>query len=750
MEDEPRTPIFHNNQIEITERTAKQTGELLLSLENRGVEKLISQRFVLQCVLAMFAEDRNLLPRSIFLSYIEDCLKGESSYDVLGGLFQAMNQAGKVPAGRYKGVDYFNGGLFSTISPIELTKSELKALDTIARENWGKVRPAIFGSLFESTVDKKERHARGIHFTSEADIMKVVRPTISRYWEEKIKEATTLSELSVLQTELRNYKVLDPACGSGNFLYIAYQELKRIELWLLDKISQRQRKEDKQMEIQFVSPQQFYGMDTNLFAVELAKVTMAIARKIAIDNLELTEPALPLDTLDSNIVCKDALFSEWQKADAIIGNPPFLGGYKIRLKLGDDYAKKLFTKFSDVKAQIDLSCYWFRLAHDYINNCGRAGLVATNSISQGKSRNASLDYITQNGGDIHDAISSQPWSGEANIHVSVVNWSKQKAKSYYLDNYTVQTITSSLTPETDISHVYRLKANSNYSFVGVQANGKGFFVNTSKSELWIRSDFKNKDILKLSISAKDLTNVPCSKPIQWIIDFQNMNIEEASQYKTLFEHIKLNVKPERENNRESILKEKWWRFKRTNEAMRSAIRDLRFYFIIPRHSKWFIFVLAESNWLPADSTNVVASDDLYVLGILTSNIHRLWVKVQSSTLEDRTRYTHNTCFETFPFPQIVSENIVQSISEKTKELNNYRSAQMVNNNWGITKLYNEFFNEPSSQLHKLHKQLDALAMKAYDFSNKDNILEKLLEMNLDLAEKEKRGQRIIEPYDPNL
>ncbi|MDF5723391.1 MAG: N-6 DNA methylase [Rhizonema sp. PD37] len=382
----------------------------------------------------MFAEDRNLLPRDLFISCLDDCLKGESSYDVLGGLFHAMNQLGKIPAGRYRGVDYFNGGLFSKIHPIELTKDELKFLTKISLEDWGKVRPAIFGGLFKSTQDKKERQARGIHFTSEADIMKVVRPTISRYWEEKIEQATTLT------IELRNYRVLDPACGLGNFLYIAYQELKRIELWLLDKISQRQRKEDKQLEIGFVTPLQFYGMDTNLFAVELAKVTMAIARKIAIDNLELTETALPLDTLDNNIVCQDALFNQWQQADAIIGNPPFLGGKHMKTTLGDNYVNRIFNKFPDVKDSVDICTYWFTIAHDNINENGRAGLVGTNSISQGKSRNASLNYIVKNNGYIHEAISTQPWSGEAKVHVSIVNWSKKESKRCYLDNQLVQSI----------------------------------------------------------------------------------------------------------------------------------------------------------------------------------------------------------------------------------------------------------------------------------------------------------------------
>jgi hypothetical protein len=182
---EEKTSVFRNNQVEITEKAARKMGELCEILKQRGNKEgfsiLSAQRFVLQCVLAMFAEDRGLLPQDMFISCIEDCLHGKSSYDVLGGLFREMNNPGITPAGKYKGVDYFNGGLFATIHAIELTKEELRYLDEAARQDWCKVRPAIFGNIFEGTADRKERHAYGMHFTSEVDIMKIVRPTISRY-----------------------------------------------------------------------------------------------------------------------------------------------------------------------------------------------------------------------------------------------------------------------------------------------------------------------------------------------------------------------------------------------------------------------------------------------------------------------------------------------------------------------------------------------------------------------------------------
>ena len=179
------------------------------------------------------------------------------------------------------------------------------------------------------------------------------------------------------------------------------------------------------------------------------------------------------------------------------------------------------------------------------------------------------------------------------------------------------------------------------------------------------------------------------------------------------------------------MREKWWRFKRTNEAMRTALAPLSCYFAVPEVSKWAIFVPSEPSWLPGNKAKAVASDDFYVFGILTSNLHRTWMHAQKSTLKADIAYTHNTCFETFPFPQTPSPVIVQKIRNKALELHQYRSQQMEQKQWGITKLYNAYFDEPASQLYKLHKQLDALVLQAYGFSADDDLLEKLLTLNLE-------------------
>ncbi len=487
-------------------------------------------------------------------------------------------------------------------------------------------------------------------------------------------------------------------------------------------------------------------MDTNEFAVELARVTMMIARKIAIDNFGvLDQPALPLDSLNNNIVCKDALFTEWVKVDAIVGNPPFLGGKQMRLQLGDRYVDRVFKRFPDVK-DVDFCAYWFRLAQDNLGELGRAGLVGTNSISQGKSRKASLDYVTEQGGIIHDAVSTQVWSGEANVHVCLTNWSKQVPQIFYLDSEEVAEINSSLQGSIDVSKATRLKANLSWCFQGVIPNGKGFVITASKAEQWIKADSKNQNVLKLFSMGANLAKNLNGLPNRWIIDFNDMSMEEAKAYSLPFEHIKSTIPIERQNNRNETLKTNWWKFEGKRLTMREAIAPLTRCFAVPRVSKWSIFIPLLPNWLPGDKSVVVASDDFYILGILTSNTHRIWMHAQKSTLGITIAYTHNTCFETFPFPQKVAPKLIVSIRTTAQELHDYRIIQMTRLEWGITTLYNEFFDEPASQLFKLHKKLDELVLKAYGFSKTDDLLEKLLTLNLELAEKEKNGKAIVGPW----
>ncbi len=344
----PERPVFGNDQEAVTRQAADRLAVCFNKLVARGVDRQLAQRFVLQMLVALFSEDIGLLEPYTLTRLLEDCKNPADSFDLLGGLFEAMNTPGGARGGRFKGIDYFNGGLFADPARVELYPDEVAQLRQAARADWSKVRPEIFGVLFEHSMDQAERHAFGGHFTSPVDIMKIVSPTIVEPWREQIERATTLGRLRDLLQRMHEFRVLDPACGSGNFLYIAYRELKRLEGRILERIARLSKNGDSgQRMFGFVTARNFFGMDINPFAVELAKVTMMIARKLAIDELHVTEPALPLDNLDDNFIAGDALIDEagnprtWPAADAIIGNPPFLGAKRLKPERGPDYVNAI-------------------------------------------------------------------------------------------------------------------------------------------------------------------------------------------------------------------------------------------------------------------------------------------------------------------------------------------------------------------------------------------------------------------------
>ena len=433
----PRTPVFGNDHEAVTRDAADRLALCFNKLTVRGVDRALAQRFILQMLVALFAEDIGLLAPNLVDRLLDQCDEPSDSFDLLGGLFTEMNSPGVTPGGRFKGVGYFNGGLFAEPARVELHPDEVNQLRQAGKADWSKVRPEIFGTLFEHSLDRAERHAFGAHFTSPVDIMKIVGPTIVEPWREAIESATTLKRLRELDRRLQTLTVLDPACGSGNFLYIAYRELKRLEARLIERLREKSRRaRPEQRTFGFVTARQFFGMDINPFTVELAKVTMMIARKLAIDELHGQEQPLPLDNLDDNFHAMDALIDDdgrprqWPKADVIIGNPPFLGAKRLKPEHGPDYVNAVRAAYPDVPGMADYCVYWFRKAHDHLPPCtaddpfaGRAGLVGTQNIRNNKSREGGLDHVVSTG-TIIEAVDNQPWSGEANVHVSIVNWVK--------------------------------------------------------------------------------------------------------------------------------------------------------------------------------------------------------------------------------------------------------------------------------------------------------------------------------------
>lgn len=725
-----RLKLFYDSLVEHNKPTS-------MSIEKLPKEDL--QHFVLQCMLCMFAEDIALMPPKFFTDLVDGCREyPERSFDELSALFTHMNNPTPLSLGRFKTVPYFNGGLFAKQIPIELKREQIRTLYDMAVEDWSPIEPAIFGTIFERMICENKRHADGVHYTSEADIEKIIRPTITQYWQEKMQIAPKTPEaFTTLLDEIRQYRVLDPACGSGNFLYKALIELKELEALLIEHYKTLCEKNHSTPDPDYthskVGSHQLYGIDKNHFAVELAKLTLEIGRKKAVDRLGLDEDVLPLNNLQDNLICADALFTEWPETEAIIGNPPFIGGKKIRSELGDDYAEKLRMKYPEVKGQVDFCTYWFRKAQDH--TATRCGLVASNSIAQGISRKASLDYVVEKGGTIHNAVSSQVWSGEAKVHVSLVNWDKSNhPHNVILDGKNVSFINTSLQNVFDVTQAVRLKANLKKSFEGCQLGGKGFIISEAKAQDWIKKDPKNADVLKPMIDGKAI--IHRYEALDWVIDFDDMPIEKASTYALPFAHVKTTVKPEREKNNIQSKREHWFKFRSPAKSMKDSFSELSTYFALPKVTKYTNFQTFEKHILPCEANMVVASDDFYVLGILNSRLHLDWVKAQASTLEDRTRYTNTTCFETFPFLWDAPEAVKNKIRPLAQALDEFRLNYMLEHKIGITTLYNQFFHEETSQLFKLHAKLDKAVCESvygWDYDPTQNYNESLYALNQKLA-----------------
>jgi SAM-dependent methyltransferase len=796
---EDRRPLFQNDRVAVTRAAADKVAMVFNRLVRRGEDRAVAQRFVLQSVVAMFSEDAGLLPRGLFTELVRDSEGSGSTYDLLGGLFRQMNSPTAAPAGRYQNVRYFNGGLFREVQPVELDPDEVALVRGATREDWSKVQPAIFGSLFESSMGAEERHAYGAHFTSEADIQKVVSPTIVRPWRERIQAASTLRELLQLRTELSSFRVLDPACGSGNFLYIAYRELKRLEIDLLVKLHREfgQQAHKRVGTQSLISTRQFFGIDNNAFAVELAKVTLMLAKELALDEtrnaLQVAQQdlglefdaALPLDNLDENIVCEDALFHMWPKADVIIGNPPYQSKNKMQQEYGRAYLNRLRAAYPDVPGRADYCVYWFRKAHDALKPGGRAGLVGTNTIRQNYSREGGLDYIVNNGGTITEAVGSQAWSGDAAVHVSLVNWIKGEArgdKKLYVqkgerrdgpwESYTLPVIGPSLSPLVETSGAQRINVNATAEvcYQGQTHGHEGFLLSVEEAEAMIDADGRNAEVLFPYMTGDDvLTRVPPVPP-RYVIDFYPRDVNESAAFALPFERVKRTVLPDRERaaeqerrrNEEALranpeartnkhhenFLSRWWHLSYPRPELMERLRCLKRYIACSRVTKRPVFVFIDARVHPSDALQVFALEDDYSFGILQSTIHWEWFKARCSTLTERFRYTSESVFDTFPWPQMPSAAAISSVAKAGRMLRETRRQASSTSEASLRDLYRMLDLPGDNPLKKAQSDLDRAVRAAYEMAARESPLQFLLRLNAHVVEREAAGEGVAGPGLP--
>ena len=789
-----RTPVFGNDHEAVTRTAAAKFAKLYRGLIKRGTAPALAQHFILQMLVALFAEDIGLLPKYFVTQLLEDCGSPAESYDLLGDLFTAMNTNPPVAGGRFKGVRYFNGGLFAQPARVELTDLEIVALREIAKDDWSKVQPEIFGTLFEQSAGE-ERRAFGQHFTSPADILKIVKPTIVEPWTEQIESAKTLKRLGELRERLHNFRVLDPACGSGNFLYIAYRELKRLEARIVERINTEfpSRAEPDQRQLSFLSAQNFFGYDINPLAVDLAKVTMMIGRKLAIEELHISERDLPLDNLDRNFVACDALFTDWPKTDVIIGNPPFIGAKLLKPQRGPDYVNAVREKYPDVPGMADYCVYWLRKAHDHLPACtaadpvaGRAGLVGTQNIRNNQSRVGGLDHIVQTG-TIVEAVDNQPWSGEANVHVSIANWVKTQDaallpkarrlwfkvsstskrtkgvradKTYELDCRECAVINSALSDQTDVAGAKTLQCNLEppRSFNGQMLGHESFLLTEEQRKKIVASDPKSAEVIFPYLNGDEV--LTGGKPDRFVLDFGTRNQLEAAAYASAFEWVKTHVLPDRERKaKEGLDKDgkmrshhkaflaRWWLLSFGRPELISLIGKAPRYLVISLVSKRPIFVFVSSEIRPSNLLQAFVLADDYSFGVLSSDAHWHWFQNKCSKLKSDYRFGE-VVWNTFPWPQTPTAKQIEAVAAAGCEVRRVRAEALTKIKGGLRAVYRTLELPGANPLKDAHAALDTAVLAAYGFSPKKDLLAQLLALNLEVAGKIEAGEKVIAPGIP--
>lgn len=759
---------------QVTQEAAAQFSRLAEMLRKYGENPQQIAHFLIRLLFCLFAEDVGLLPSNVFSRLVETSRKRPQAFNSqLRQLFTAMSTGGWFGS---EEILHFDGHLFDDAQVLYLDSDGLEILLKVSTLDWASIEPSIFGTLFERSLDPGKRAQLGAHYTSKEDILLIVEPVLMApyrdQWRDLSAQARDLaskrdqatgSQRAKLQSQLasllQNFahslsqvQILDPACGSGNFLYVSLRQLLDLEKQVITLAGEL----NVGRFFPSVNPSQLHGIEINEYAHQLAQATIQIGHIQWLRENGFGVPSEPILKPLDNILLMDAILAyddsgkpvepEWPKADIIIGNPPFLGGKRLRNEFGDDYVNNLFLLYKNqVPPEADLVCYWFEKARQAISaeNVKRAGLLATQGIRGGANRKV-LEQIKQTG-DIFWAQSDRDWILDgANVHVSMIGFDKGIQTFRELDGYPVAAIHSNLTTVLNITQARRLPENSNLSFMGVTPAGP-FDISGDQARQFLAAKGNpngkpNSDVIHPYYNGVDLTTH--TRDV-WIIDFEDMSQEQAACYEQPFEYVKKVVKPFREKSR--IPDQPWWLFTRPRPTMRLALQPLSRYIGTSMVAKHRMFSWIPSNIVPANLIIIIARSDDYFFGVLHSRLHGLWASYLGTALEDRPRYTPTTTFETFPFPwppgqEPWDDPHLQAISAASKELVQLRDAWL--NPPGLTpadlkkRTLTNLYNQRPTWLQLAHKKLDEAVFAAYGWPSNltdEQILERLLELNLQRA-----------------
>jgi len=795
----------------VTTEAADQFSAIAARLMDRGAPEEIAH-FVNQLVFCFFASSVKLLDESLLPKLLQRASqRPDRAQRYLNDLFAAMEIGGEYDL---NDIAWFNGGLFDGRRAPPLDKGDIALLVAAGGLDWSLIDPSIFGTLFERFLDPDKRAQIGAHYTDEEKIAKIVEPVILRPLRQewvmakreiekllaggtkppmraKLRRRMTRQEAaeevrSRFLERLRNLRILDPACGSGNFLYLALQGVKDLE----NRANLECEMLGLASRLPFVGPEILHGIEINPLAAELARTTIWISDiQWRLRNGIHTKPSPVLRKLDS-IECRDALLTDvpsllegsvaaareadWPRAEFIVGNPPFLGIRLMRAGLGDAAVDRLFAAYDGrVSREADLVCYWFEKAREALRlrHTRRVGLVATNSIRGGANRKV-LDRIAAET-RIFEAWADEPWVVDgAAVRVSLICFGTEIGPAR-LDGASAKQINADLTGKVaDLTRAQRLAENAGIAFMG-DTKGGAFDIPGDLAREWLKlpsnpNGRSNADVLRPWSNGLDVTR---RSRDMWIIDFgDEMSEQEASLFEKPFGYVSEHVRPERAKNRRDTYRLKWWRHVEPRPSMWAALARGRRYIATPTVAKHRLFVRLDRGICPDHQLIAIARDDDVTFGILHSRFHEAWSLRLGTWLGagNDPRYTPTTTFETFPFPEGLTPKIpaVRSVSdpraiaiaESAKRLDSLRKAWL--NPTNLVRVESEvvsgypervlpkdaaaelalrdrtltnLYNQRPQWLMQAHRDLDTAVAAAYGWEpdiSEDDVLTNLLNLNL--------------------
>lgn len=775
---------------EVTRDIAKRLASVSKLLEDRGHRPEPVAHFLMRVLFTMFAEDSGLLEQGSFLDVLSDARSNPDSFaPMLEELWRTMDKGGFSTTLR-KAVRKFNGGLFADVSAIPLRKEEIGELYEAAKHVWTDVEPAIFGTLLEQALDKDERKRLGAHYTPRAYVERLVEATIiaplKAEWEGAVLGAVELErevnpKLAIqavhdFHVKLATTRVLDPACGTGNFLYVALELMKRLEGDVLQVLEEVGGQDALAMENTSVHPRNFLGLELNPRAAAIAELVLwlgylqwqmrnkatisdPVLEKLsnisAMDAVLKHDPERP-NADGSGTELPNARRPDWPEADYIVGNPPFIRGKDIRSRLGDAYATALWRANPKINKSADFVMYWWDRAAEMLTRKGarlkRFGFVTTNSITQEFSRRVIAKRIEGRPPvSIIMAIPDHPWTKQtrdaAAVRIAMTVAQAGKHEGTALDvvsergldsdvpevelRQVVGEVHADLTVGANLAAARPLLANEWLCSRGVSLHGAGFIVKREEAEalgLGRREGLERH--IRPYRNGRDLTSR--ARDVMVIDLFGLSEVEVRQRYPEVYQHLLVTVKPERDLNRRATRRDNWWLFGELAPAFRDYSSDLARYIATPETSKHRLFQFLPANITPDNKLVCVGTGSSTELGVLSSSVHVKWSLIAGGWLGvgNDSVYVKTSVFDPFPFPDAMPAQRA-IIGDLAEELDATRKAVLTEHgDLTLTGLYNlreklakgeAFSNAEHDQrsrgrvdiIHELHQQIDDAVADAY-------------------------------------